>query len=30
MKHHMRPIFLDFIEEPMDTVRRLDKHRGIY
>jgi hypothetical protein len=26
----MREIFLDFIGEPVDSVRRIEKSRGIY
>lgn len=29
-KHYMRDVFLDFIGEPYDSLRRLDKDRGIY
>lgn len=30
MKHINRDIFLDFIGEPQDTLRRTESHRGIY
>lgn len=29
-KHVNREIYLDFIGEPIDSIRRKEKHRGIY
>jgi hypothetical protein len=29
-KHVNREIFLDFIGEPINSIRRREKHRGIY
>jgi alkaline phosphatase D len=29
-KYQVRDIFLNFIGEPQDTIRRFEKHRGIY
>jgi alkaline phosphatase D len=29
-KHIIREIFLDFIDEPLDSQRRLEKDTGIY
>jgi len=30
LKHRVREIFLDFIEEPQDSARRLDKNSTIH
>ena len=29
-KYLTRDIYLDFIKEPMDSKRRIEKHRGLY
>ena len=30
LKHETRELFLDYIEEPMDSIRRLDKNSTIH